>query len=54
MPSTGKQKAKEKRSRQSDVMSDIVNFDVMLGIYQRDNSEAQNGNDEGEIDPRRN
>ena len=26
MPSTRKQKAKEKRSRQSDVMSDIENF----------------------------
>ena len=33
MPSTRKQKAKEKRSRQSDVMSDIENLDVMLGNY---------------------
>ena len=31
MPFTRKQKAKEKRSRQSDVMSDIENLDVMLG-----------------------
>ena len=30
MPSTRKQKAKEKRSRQSDVMSDVENPDVML------------------------
>ena len=34
MPSTKKQKAKEKRSRQSDVMSDIENLDVMLGSYE--------------------
>ena len=34
MPSTRKQKAREKRSRQSDVMSDIENLDVMLGNYQ--------------------
>ena len=33
-------------------MSDLENLDVMLGIYQRDNSESPNGNDEGEIDPR--
>ena len=52
MPSTRKQKAKERRSRQSDIMSDIENLDVMLGSYQRDNGEAQNGNDEGEIDLR--
>ena len=31
MPSTRKQKAKEKRSRQSDVMSDLENVDIMLG-----------------------
>ena len=36
MPSTRKQKAREKRSRQSDVMSDIENLDVMLGNYQED------------------
>ena len=34
MPSTRKQKAREKRSRQSDVMSDIENLDIMLGNYQ--------------------
>ena len=52
MPSTRKQKAKERRSRQSDIMSDIENLDVMLGSYQRDNCEAQKGNDGGEIDLR--
>ena len=33
MPSTRKQKAKEKGSRQSDLMSDIDNLGVMLGSY---------------------
>ena len=50
MPSTRKQKAKEKRSRQSDVMSDTENLDVMLGSYQRDNSEIQDRTSENEID----
>ena len=52
MPSTRKQKAKERHSSQSDLMSDIENLDLMLGSYQRDDCEIQNGNDEGEIDPR--
>ena len=54
MPSTRKQKAKEKRSRQSDVMSDIENLDVMLGSYQKDNREMQEGNSDNEIDERLN
>ena len=33
MPSTRKQKAKERRSRQLDIMSDVGNVDVMLGSY---------------------
>ena len=45
MPSTRKQKAKERRSRQSDIMSDIENLDVTLGSYQRDNCSNQNEND---------
>ena len=49
MPSTRKQKAKEKRSRQSDVMSDIENLDVMLGNYQREN---EGNNDDVELDHR--
>ena len=49
MPSTRKQKAKEKRSRQSDVMSDFENLDVMLGSYRRDNSEMQDRTSENEI-----
>ena len=54
MPSTRKQKAKEKRSRQSDVMSDIENLYVMLGRYQRDNIEMQEGNSDNEMDERLN
>ena len=34
MPSNRKQKAREKRSRQSDVLSDIENLNVMLCNYQ--------------------
>ena len=35
MPSTRKQRAKETRFRQSDVMSDLENMDAMLGPYPR-------------------
>ena len=51
MPSTRKQKAKEKRSRQSDVMSDIENLDVMLGNYINSDIRGQNTVDQLEIDP---
>ena len=44
MPSTRKQKAKERRSRQMDLMSDVENVDIMLGSYSRD----ENGNDGSE------
>ena len=40
MPSTRKQKAREKRSRQSDVMSDLENMNVMLGNYQENQSDV--------------
>ena len=33
-------------------MSDIENLDVMLGSYQRDNSEVREGNSENEMDSR--
>ena len=36
MPSTRKQKAKEIRSRQLDIMSDVENVDIMFGGYSRD------------------
>ena len=51
MPSTRKQEAKEKRSRQSDVMSDLENMDV-LGNYAEENYEIQEENVENEIDLR--
>ena len=54
MPSTRKQKAKEKRSRQSDVMCDIDNLDVMLGSYQRENNEFRSENNENTLDQRSN
>ena len=45
MASTRKQKAKEKRSRQSDVMSDLKNLNTMLGSYSRNHSDDDlNGN----------
>ena len=44
MPSTRKQKAKERRSRQLDIMSDVENVDVMLGSY----SGKIEGNDHSE------
>ena len=54
MPSTRKQKAKEKRSRQSDVMSDIENLDVMLGSYQRESKELRSENNENTVDQKSN
>ena len=46
MPSTRKQKAKERRSRQLDIMSNVENVVVMLGNYSTinqddDSSEAE-------------
>ena len=46
MPSTRKQKAKERRFRQLDMMSDVENVDIMLGSYSRDDEEndiSENG-----------
>ena len=51
MPSTRRQKAKEKRSRQSDIMFDIENLDVMLGNYSNSEIRDQNTVDQIEIDP---
>ena len=39
MPSTRKQKAKERRSRQLDMLSDVENVDIILGSYSRDDEE---------------
>ena len=40
MPSTRKQKAKERRSRQVDLMSDTENLDIMLCSYSRNELES--------------
>ena len=53
MPSTRKQKAREKRSRQSDVMSDLENMNVMLGNYP-DNQSDVDLNENVEVDSRSN
>ena len=50
MLSTRKQKAREKRSRQSDVMSGIENVDIMLGNYSRNELDSQLGERETELD----
>ena len=50
-PSTKKQEAKKKRSRHSDVMSDIENLDVMLGNYTNSEIRDQEAVDQIEIDP---
>ena len=47
MPSTRKQNAKEKRSRQLDMMSDVENIDIMIGKYTRD--EDRNEQSESEL-----
>ena len=51
MPSTRKQKAKKKRSRQYDVLSDIENLDVMLGNYANSDFRDQDIVDQTGIDP---
>ena len=50
MPSTRKQKAREKRARQLDVMSDVEKLDVMLGTYTRNELDEQENNSELELD----
>ena len=50
MPSTRKQKAREKRARQSDVMSDVENLDVRLAIYTRNELGEQGDNSEKEME----
>ena len=43
MPSTRKQKAKERRSRQLEMLSDVENVDIMLGSYSRDEDNNASG-----------
>ena len=40
MPSTRKQRAKKRRSRQVDLMSDTENLDIVLGSYSRNELES--------------
>ena len=53
MPSTRKQKAKEKRARQSDVLSDLENMNVMLGNYP-ENQSTVDLNENVKVDSRSN
>ena len=50
MPSTRKQKAKERRSRQLDMLSDVENVDIMLGSYSRDDEENNVSENEVNLD----
>ena len=50
MPSTRKQKAKERRSRQLDMLSDVENVDIMLGSYSRENEENNVSENEVNLD----
>ena len=50
MPSTRKQKAKERRSRQLDMLFDVENADVMLGSYSRDDEENNISENEVNLD----
>ena len=50
MPSTRRQKAKERRSRQLDMMSDVENVDIMLGSYSRDDEENNISENELNLD----
>ena len=50
MPSTRKRRAREKRARQSDVMSDVENLDIMLGTYSRKEVAELENNSEAGLD----
>ena len=50
MPSTRKRRAKERRSRQADLMSDVENLDVMLGSFSRNEIESNSEERNAEAD----
>ena len=50
MPSTRKQKAKQRRSRQVDLMSDTENVDVILGSYSRNELDSNSVNMNNAVD----
>ena len=43
MPTTRKQRAKERQSKQMDISSDMENADIMLGSYSRDDEMDDQG-----------
>ena len=51
MPSTRKQNAKERRSRQLDIMSDVEIADVMLGNYSREDERNNQSDSKLSLDP---
>ena len=50
MLSTRKQKAKERRSRQLDIMSDVESVEKMLGSYSKDDERNNYSEDEMNLD----
>ena len=50
MPSTRKQKAKELRSRQMDMMSGVKNVEILLGSYSRDDERKNDSENEVNLD----
>ena len=50
MPSTRKKRAKERRSGQLDMLSDVENVDLMLGSYSRDDEENKASENEVNLD----
>ena len=50
MLSTRKQKAKERRSRQLDILSNVENVDIMLGSDSRDYERNNQSQDELKMD----
>ena len=54
MPSARKQKAREKRCRQSDVMSDVENLDILLETYSKNEINSQLSGNEDNVDWRSN
>ena len=50
MPSTRKQKAKERRSRQLEMLSDVENVDIMLRSYSREGEDNDARENEANLD----
>ena len=49
-PSTRKQKAKERRSTQLDILSDVENVDILLRSYSKNDERNDRGEDEMNLD----